>query len=161
MMPEAAIYDKRTFIADLSAYRTQILEITRECADGIDNDGDGQVDWPDDDGCADAEDLRENECDDGVDNDGDTLVDYGDDPGCRNLLDASREAPPCNDGVDNDGDAFIDYGLDPNCQAAWDTEVPKGEANCGLFGVEVLLVWPLARAAARRRRAPSTASASR
>jgi len=30
-----------------------------ECADGIDNDADGDIDWPDDDGCTGAGDTRE------------------------------------------------------------------------------------------------------
>jgi hypothetical protein len=48
------------------------------CIDGLDNDGDGFTDYPDDPGCADADDLSERSplliCDDGSDNDGDGLI---------------------------------------------------------------------------------------
>ena len=43
-----------------------------ECNDGIDNDGDGQTDYPDDDGCDDASDDDETNCGDGVCEGGET-----------------------------------------------------------------------------------------
>ncbi len=56
----------------------------RQCNDGIDNDGDGQIDG-DDDGCENNRDLSEGEavtvCNDGVDNDRDGLTDTAD-QGC-------------------------------------------------------------------------------
>ena len=94
------------------------------CADGLDNDGDGLADYPDDPGCTAAIDDSENEatlpCDDRLDGDGDGLVDYPRDPGCRDPI-APREDPQCSDGVDNDGDGRIDWdgaGVgdpDPQC----------------------------------------------
>jgi hypothetical protein len=51
------------------------------CSDGVDNDCDGKIDWPDDPGCAGPEDDDEHgsaECDDGIDNDGDGRSDYHD-----------------------------------------------------------------------------------
>ena len=53
-----------------------------ECDDGIDNDGDGQIDLADTD-CTDLTDSDEAiyACSDGIDNDGDTLKDLTD-PGC-------------------------------------------------------------------------------
>jgi hypothetical protein len=52
------------------------------CADGVDNDGDGLVDFPEDPGCLLAEtQVEDPECNDGQDNDGDTLVDLAD-PEC-------------------------------------------------------------------------------
>jgi hypothetical protein len=125
------------------------IDIVMECSDGIDNDGDGRVDFPEDLGCTSASDVSEQapvspgymECDDGIDNDGDGLVDMAD-PGCP-FPEASPENPQCNDGIDNNGDGRIDVA-DPNCTAGW----PYWEttpAECG-FGAELvlpmgLLVW--------------------
>ena len=51
-----------------------------DCEDGIDNDGDGRADYPNDPGCDDASDLSEKSprltCDDGADNDGDGRIDF-------------------------------------------------------------------------------------
>lgn len=53
------------------------------CSDGLDNDGDGFVDYPDDPGCPSPEAFPENPvCDDALDNDGDGLTDF-DDPLCQ------------------------------------------------------------------------------
>jgi hypothetical protein len=50
----AALFGNRTFAADLSAYRDQLVALTRpDCADERDNDDDGAVDFPDDPGCSD------------------------------------------------------------------------------------------------------------
>jgi cytochrome c553 len=65
-----------------------------QCADGIDNDGDGLIDFPADPGCTDANDNDEfnappppvAQCADGIDNDGDGLVDMAD-PGCSSPAD--------------------------------------------------------------------------
>jgi hypothetical protein len=88
------------------------------CSDGIDNEGDGLVDYPADVGCASASDPTETAdpptlfvCDDGVDNDGDTLVDYrpsGGDPGCQTPS-SMIEKPKCQDGIHNDGDGLKDF----------------------------------------------------
>ena len=52
------------------------------CSDGIDNDGDGLIDFPEDPGCPfETETEEDPECDDGLDNDGDGRVDF-DDPEC-------------------------------------------------------------------------------
>jgi hypothetical protein len=82
------------------------------CADGIDNDADGLVDFSGGDpGCANAQDDDEQSaalaCDDGMDNDGDGSTDLGD-PGCRDGG-SPREDPACQDGIDNDGDGLIDF----------------------------------------------------
>src|SRR5450755_350915 len=63
-----------------------------QCSDGIDNDGDGLVDFPDDPGCVSADDETENslpspQCSDGRDNDGDGKTDFPDDPGCTSASD--------------------------------------------------------------------------
>jgi hypothetical protein len=49
----AALYGNRTFAADLSVYRDQLVALTRpDCADERDNDDDGAIDFPDDLGCS-------------------------------------------------------------------------------------------------------------
>jgi hypothetical protein len=144
-----------TYIVDLASYRDQIIATVRpECSDEIDNDGDGLVDFPDEPGCKNAEDLSEAaDCADGIDNDGDGLVDYGVDPGCRNRHDWASEDPACNDGVDNDGDGLIDLA-DPQCAVSpawWTSEAVAYSPSCGLGFELVLVIPPLA--ALRRRRA--------
>jgi predicted hydrolase (HD superfamily) len=63
---------------DLEAWIAIIPGPATACIDGLDNDGDGFTDYPDDPGCADADDLSERSplliCDDGSDNDGDGLI---------------------------------------------------------------------------------------
>jgi len=119
------------------------FDVVVECSDGLDNDDDGTIDFSDDLGCANANDLSEKapvvsgrlECDDGIDNDGDGLVDMTD-PGCPTPF-SSPENPSCNDGQDNDGDGLTDQA-DPDCTAGW----PYHEEGmrCG-YGAE--LVVPL------------------
>jgi hypothetical protein len=91
------------------------------CNDGIDNDGDGETDFPNDPGCAsevdNAETDSETECDDGIDNDGDGFIDFPSDPGCGSLVD-NLEDPACDDWIDNDGDGLIDFPDDPSCDAS-------------------------------------------
>jgi lysophospholipase L1-like esterase len=92
------------------------------CGDGVDNDGDGFVDFPADAGCDDASDWSEGvpvlECDDGIDNDGDGASDL-EDFGCHSRGDLSENTAPnviiCDDGIDNDGDGAIDFPEDPGC----------------------------------------------
>ncbi|MBW2697523.1 MAG: trypsin-like peptidase domain-containing protein [Deltaproteobacteria bacterium] len=89
---KTAVEGNLAIAADLAYYRTQILAITEVpgCNDGLDDDGDGLIDYPDDPGCSDANDMWERApeliCDDGVDNDGDGLVDHPDDPQCISPL---------------------------------------------------------------------------
>ena len=73
-----------------------------ECADGIDNDGDGLSDAPDDPGCDSVDDPSERSaalpCDDGLDNDGDGGIDFDGvppDPECVGKPYRHREAPNC------------------------------------------------------------------
>ncbi len=74
-----------------------------ECDDGIDNDGDGQVDRSDP-GCVDARDSSER------------------DPG----------GSLCADGLDNDQDGFIDYPIEPGCSSLWDNNEADEPANTRL-----------------------------
>ena len=75
-------------IADLFAYRNAIETLIdqADCSDGLDDDGDGLIDFPDDPGCADGLDPDERgaifECDNGIDDDGDGLIDFPEDDGC-------------------------------------------------------------------------------
>ena len=124
-----SLYGNLTLISDLSAYRDQILDLTRtECSNELDDDGDLFIDYPDDPGCSGIEDDSEEiDCDDGFDNDGDGLADFPDDPGCADALDGSERdsALVCDDGVDNDGDGAADHPADPGCRGAgWHTESP-------------------------------------
>jgi hypothetical protein len=89
------------------------------CADGLDNDADGQADFPADPGCASAaSDTEAPACNDGLDNDGDGPADLAD-PDCTAASDDDESAPiVCSDGVDNDGDGLTDFPADPGCASA-------------------------------------------
>lgn len=68
-----------------------------QCSDGIDNDGDGLVDFPADPDCTDALDDSEADlpqCSDGIDNDNDGLIDFPADPSCTDALDDSEADIP-------------------------------------------------------------------
>ncbi len=110
-------------------------DFSEEICDGIDNDGDGDIDEgfesdADGDGILDCIDIEE--CD-GLDNDGDGLVDEDftdtDRDGTADCLDAEE----C-DGLDNDGDGLVDEGFDsdedglPDC---FDSEICDGIDNDG------------------------------
>jgi probable HAF family extracellular repeat protein len=128
------------------------------CADGVDNDGDGLIDFPVDSGCtapADPSELAQ--CADGLDNDGDGAVDLAD-SGCKSEAAVSREDPPttCNDDLDNEGDGRVDWdggpgGLEPDPQCVdkpWAVEVKRCGLGAELAGVLASLLW-----LERRRRA--------
>lgn len=58
------------------------------CNDGVDNDNDGDIDYPNDKQCAGPSATTESDeivsaCNDCIDNDGDGLIDWLDDPGCN------------------------------------------------------------------------------
>jgi cysteine-rich repeat protein len=142
-------------------------QVEDECADGVDNDGDGRTDHPNDPGCSSASDFLETSpalvCDNGLDDDGDGFVDVPEDPGCANPSGAF-ENPQCQDGINNDGQPGIDFdggasvnggvplaSPDPQCTAAWvNREAAQNTVGCGI-GPELALLVP-ALAALRRRR---------
>ncbi len=107
-------------------------EPSSECSDGADNDGDGLTDFPDDQGCTDADDDDESggggtpACSDGADNDGDGLTDFPDDQGCTDADDDDESGgggtPACSDGADNDGDGLTDFPDDQGCTDADDDD---------------------------------------
>jgi len=107
------------------------------CSDGIDNDGDGLVDYPMDPGCSSPTDDSEldatHPCDDGIDNDGDGFVDWrldgSGDPGCASAAATSIENPACQDGIDNDGDGGIDF--DGGASANHGVALGPRDVNCG------------------------------
>lgn len=93
------------------------LEIMPQCRNGIDNDGDGWIDWPNDPGCDSAEDNDETNGDLGLcanneDDDSDGFVD-GRDPLCLTWQ-GTRERALCQNNEDDDGDGWIDE-LDYGC----------------------------------------------
>jgi hypothetical protein len=89
--------------------------VPTDCNNGVDDDGDGRMDFPDDPGCVTVADIDESDdCPAG--------------PGC----------PACGNGMDDDGDGVIDHPLDPGCQSAADTN----ELDQCVPGVEVLALIP-------------------
>jgi len=78
--------------------------VLAQCSDGIDNDGDGIIDFPYEPGCESPLDHDETDTCPGV--------------GC----------PECADGVDNDGDGLTDWPADPGCSGAGD---PSELDECG------------------------------
>ncbi len=76
-----------------------------ECNDGVDNDNDTKIDYPDDPGCESATDNSEAdqvECNDGIDNDNDGKIDYPADPGCDSATDDSEiDTPAVGDQTTN------------------------------------------------------------
>jgi hypothetical protein len=92
-----AIPDRIEFSSDeldstVMSYYAHLLQITGsnptpQCEDGIDNDGDGFIDYPADPACSSEDDDSESpqnfyQCNNGIDDDGDTLIDYPEDPSC-------------------------------------------------------------------------------
>ena len=118
-----SIFGNRGFIVDLFAYRDDLLALVDQpdCDDGLDDDGDGLVDYPDDPGCESPTDPSERSsllvCDNGLDDDGDGLIDHPADPGCDSPLDPSEktDAYQCDNGLDDDDDGLIDFPSDPGC----------------------------------------------
>jgi uncharacterized membrane protein len=96
------------------------------CDDGLDNDGDGLADFPNDPGCRTSTSSNEApRCDDDLDNDGDGMTDWDGGP---------LEGPP-----------------DPDCTATPWKNTESGSA-CGL-GAEIALVFALLSRSGRRRMA--------
>ncbi len=89
-----------------------VVPVLPACSDGVDNDGDGLVDYPNDPGCSSASDDDERDppqCSDGRDNDGDGLIDYPDDPGCSSAQD-DDETDPCKTPVPGERVSLLGCG---------------------------------------------------
>ena len=102
------------------------------CGDGLDNDGDGLVDFPADPGCSATNDRDETDvqCSDGIDNDGDGRIDFPDDPECSSPNDTTEGGTPqCSDGIDNDGDGVSDFPADSDCTSATD-RIERAQPAC-------------------------------
>jgi subtilisin family serine protease len=72
-----------------------------ECFDGVDNDGDGDVDFAADPGCIDGFGIEGTQCDNGLDDEGDGRIDWDGGPGgelfdtgCASATDDVEYAPP-------------------------------------------------------------------
>ena len=100
------------------------------CANGLDDDDDGQIDYLADPGCfgaGDDDELDPDEmpaCADGEDNDGDGRLDFPSDPGCASPGDIAEHDlfgyPTCFNQADDDNDGLTDYYADPGCAGPGD-----------------------------------------
>jgi hypothetical protein len=115
-----------------------------QCADGIDNDGDGLIDRADP-GCwtnpldpttynpnRDNEGARTSQCQDGLDNDSDGAIDFPADFSCssRQDNDETNVKAQCQDGLDNDSDGAIDFPADFSCSSKQDNDETNTKAQC-------------------------------
>jgi hypothetical protein len=101
------------------------------CSDGIDNDGNGRTDFPDDPGCGWAGGDTEDAgcpapgcpaCSNGIDDDQDGRVDYPEDTDCMFAAQGTEESIACFNDLDDDGDGMID-AVDPGCLGRSASEV--------------------------------------
>ncbi|MCO4773094.1 MAG: hypothetical protein KDA24_23875 [Deltaproteobacteria bacterium] len=114
---------------DVNAISIGYFHTENSCTDGIDNDGDGQIDASDTN-CARADETYESgQCQDEEDNDEDGFIDAEDTDCLTNgVYDPTDidEGAACSDLVDNDGDGWTDFvdanndgigdpGSDPGC----------------------------------------------
>jgi hypothetical protein len=73
--------------------------VTPACNDGVDSDGDGLVDYPNDPGCfAGGDDSEVEDCQDGRDNDNDGFIDFPADPQCTTADKGRERNPTCGVG---------------------------------------------------------------
>jgi hypothetical protein len=97
-----SVFGNETWIVDIDAYQDAIAStiMQPDCDDGLDEDADGLIDYPDDPGCSSASDASEQSetlvCDNGIDDDGDGLVDYPQDPGCEDSFDPLELPEPAS-----------------------------------------------------------------
>jgi arylsulfatase A-like enzyme len=116
------------------------------CANALDDDGDGWVDYPADPACpSSAATSEQQNCQDGVDNDSDGRKDFD---GGQSIFGACSGGvcPPGVSDVDADGIA----DADPGCAGPADN---SEQNHCGL-GAELVLLTPLLARLQRRRMRP-------
>jgi len=98
---QTSLFGNQTLAVDLAVYRDQVQAVVAApCSNGVDDDGDGLVDFPEDPACFDASwESESSACDDGLDNDGDGFADWdgaglGDpDPQCQDTPWRDKETP--------------------------------------------------------------------
>jgi hypothetical protein len=148
-----SLYGNVGYASDLFQYRNAILALVDQpdCNDGLDEDGDGLADYPDDPGCTSALDTDEQEstlvCDNGIDDDNDDRIDFPEDLGCSDGLDTSERGAPyaCDNGIDDDLDLLADYPDDTDClYSEYPTELPEPSPT-SMLAVGVLVLGSLAR----------------
>lgn len=94
------LYGNATLMVDLDFYLVEIENLIDQpdCDDGLDEDGDGWIDYPADPGCEDAFDDSERDpllvCDNGLDDDGDGFIDFPEDDGCSDVFDPDEVPEP-------------------------------------------------------------------
>jgi hypothetical protein len=145
-----SLYGNAGVIADLFPYRNDLLEVIDQpdCADGLDDDGDGLADYPADPGCTSPSDTRERDdrliCDNGLDDDSDGLIDQND-PGCLSADDTSERGASygCDNGLDDDNDELFDFPDDTGCLHPTNlVEAPEPKAGwmlaSGILGLALL-----------------------
>jgi len=97
---DRVLYQNASVVADLFVYGAEIASVIDQpdCSDGLDEDGDGLTDYPDDPGCDSPADSSEWSsaliCDNGLDDDSDGLFDFPTDDGCDDLFDSSEVPEP-------------------------------------------------------------------
>ena len=109
------------------------LSSTGNCANGVDDDGDGWVDLADPDCTTSVAEggLAFTACNDGADTDGDGLVD-AEDPQCGDGFDndeVDANIDDCSNGLDDDSDGWTDVD-DPDCVTAPFNEMLPGITQC-------------------------------
>ncbi|MEN9582987.1 MAG: hypothetical protein RL641_941 [Candidatus Parcubacteria bacterium] len=119
------------------ATSVKLNQLASICSNGIDDDGDGFVDFPADPGCASTTDPNEidvitvAQCSDGIDNDQDGFIDYPADLDCTSPIDTSEASGYiCSDGIDNDGDGLVDFPADPGCSGPTDQDESNVTTSC-------------------------------
>lgn len=133
-------FDDVPFAYTLTATPAGAPQAPPQCHDHLDNDADGQADYPNDPGCDSATDDSEltaselpTACDDGIDNDLDGATDHPADADCASPDDTDegplQPAAACDDGVDNDLDGATDYPADPQCDSAGDPDESAGTGD--------------------------------
>jgi hypothetical protein len=128
-----------------AAIPAQAMPRLPQCSNNIDDDNDGEIDYPFDSQCARPADVREmgpavRGCSNGLENDvpTDNKVDFPADPGCESANDLTEADPAvlplCADGIDNDFDGKIDFQValpalpDPGC--SWAAETSEEDSAC-------------------------------
>ncbi|MFT4976645.1 MAG: hypothetical protein ACI8S6_002550 [Myxococcota bacterium] len=126
---DTATYTDNWFVLELDVCGAYGEDV-EEC-NGLDDDGDGEIDedFPDtdEDGIADCMDAEE--CD-GLDNDGDGNIDEGYDADSDGIADCFDEET-CFDDIDNDGDGEVDE----DCWGACPT--PEEVVTCTISGEKI------------------------